>query len=543
MKRGLYFCVIVSCLAAIFPSLPLRAQPDPNSPWPMFHGDARNTGRGRFLAAQKGELLWSYFTGGQVRSSACAASDGTVYFGSGDWDNNIYALSFEGDLLWSYTTGEGIQGTCALSSNGNIYCGSSDNRFYALARTGSLGWSYETGGANNASPAEGDDGTVNFGSEDHRIYALSETGSQRWSYRIESSIRGKAAIGSEGEIYIGSIISPSSNLYALESMGALKWSYRIIWDLEAGIAIGDDDKLYFGTTSLTTHLYSFSNGGLMLWSYLTGNVDSTPAISSDGTIYFSANDAHINALNNNCTLHWSYRTGASQTTNSTAALGLDGSVYTSSKDGNCYAFNQTGSVKWSYYIGDSECAPSIGLHGAVYVGSLGNVMYAFEGQPTETPTQTPTETPTATPTPTPNYVELRITNGSDFSAGQKVALDWQTYEDRYGFRDVPCNIYLGVAMNPVKEGQPVTVAEIVKSGRLYLFDSKLRASRYNPKKIAPTYKNVRFPHPKFDSHGTLTFTVPRGAAGRWIFAAAFIKKGDSFPAQPPVEVSNGFTLH
>jgi hypothetical protein len=69
------------------------------------------------------------------------------------------------------------------------------------------------------------------------------------------------------------------------------------------------------------------------------------------------------------------------------------------------------------------------------------------------------------------------------------------------------------------------------------------ALRYNPKKIAPTYKNVRFPYPKFDSHGTLNFTVPRGAKGRWAFAVAFIKKGDSFPAQPPVEVSNGFTLH
>ena len=540
VKNGLYFYACSCFLAVTFVILPLQAQPDPNSPWPMFHGDVRNTGRSPFLASQKGELLWSYFTGGDVTSSASAGSDGTVYFGSGDWDNNIYALSFEGDLLWSYTTGEGILGTCALSSHGNIYCGSSDNRFYALTHTAGLAWSYETGGANSASPVEADDGTIYFGSEDNSFYALSETGSQRWSYRMEGKgIKGEAAIGTGGEIYIGSISQPNSKIYALESTSALKWSYGTIWDLEAGIAIGDDDRLYFGTTSEITYLYSFTNAGEMVWRYLTGNIDSTPAISTDGTIYFGANDYRIYALHSNCTLHWSYMTGAVNTTNSTAALGIDGTVYTSSKDNACYALNSSGSLKWSYDIGDSECAPSIGLHGAVYVGSLGNVMYAFEGPPTATPTQTPTPFVT----PTPNYVELRVTNGAEFNPGAKVVLRWDSYQDRYEFAGKPCAVYLAAALNPPAEDTPVTVNQIVASKALFIFDSKLRPVRYNPRSVKPTYPRVAFPAPGVGSGGTISFTVPRGAAGRWGFAAAFVRLDNKqFPSQPPVEVSHGFNL-
>ena len=61
--------------------------------------------------------------------------------------------------------------------------------------------------------------------------------------------------------------------------------------------------------------------------------------------------------------------------------------------------------------------------------------------------------------------------------------------------------------------------------------------------MKPTWSGVRFPVPNLGSNGTLNFQVPGGVAGRWAFAAAFIRMDDGqYPAQPPVEVSNGVNV-
>jgi hypothetical protein len=147
-----------------------------------------------------------------------------------------------------------------------------------------------------------------------------------------------------------------------------------------------------------------------------------------------------------------------------------------------------------------------------------------------------------------NYVELHVVpNASgeyDFSRGNTVVLEWEARENMYNFRDVPCDVYLGAAMNPPGEDTEVSVNQIVGSGALYIFDSAKRATRYSASTLRPMYKNVRFPVPNIGSYGTITFNVPGGAAGRWVFAAAFVRRDNGqYPADPPVELSNGFTLH
>ena len=155
----------------------------------------------------------------------------------------------------------------------------------------------------------------------------------------------------------------------------------------------------------------------------------------------------------------------------------------------------------------------------------------------------------ALPTPTPNYLELRVranaSGGYDFNPDETLVLEWTTYQDRYGFTNVPCAIYLGASMTPPGTDTVVSVAEIVNnSGALFLFDNSLRASRYAPGNVSPTWSGVSFPLPVTGSSGTVNFRVPGGAAGSWAFAAAFVRlDGGGFPADPPVEVSNGFILH
>ena len=535
MKPRVLAGAIVSCLLSLLSNSILYAQPA-DSPWPMFHRDVRNTGQSDQLASQDGRLLWSYGTNGDVTASPVVAADGVAYFGAGVGDNNIYALSFQGDLLWSYATGNGVQGSCSLSSSDTIYCGSSDNGFYALTTDGDFIWSYVTGGPNIGSPSEGSDGTIYLGSSDNRFYAVSSIGGLNWSYETGGEIHGCAGLGAQGDIFIGAL---DHRIYSMRSTGSLSWSYRfdesLVHGLEGGVVIGSDGALYFGTTSIITALYAMESSGTLRWTYHTGDIYGTPALANDGTVYFGADDNEIMTLNSNGSMNWSYFTGE-DVRNGTAAIGSDGMIYASSKDGGCYAIDSLGILKWSYQIGDSECAPSIGYSGTLYVGSLDNVVCAFEGQPTPTPTQTPT--------PTPNYVELRVTNGTEFNPGAKVILRWDSYQDMYGFTGKPCAVYLAAALEPPAEDMPVTVNQIVSSGALFIFDSGMRPVKYNPKSLKPTFSGVRFPVPGMGSGGSLTFVAPAGAAGRWVFAAAFIRLDNKqFPAQPPVEVSNGFTLH
>jgi len=161
-----------------------------------------------------------------------------------------------------------------------------------------------------------------------------------------------------------------------------------------------------------------------------------------------------------------------------------------------------------------------------------------------TVTQPAPATPPPPATPTPNYIDLHVTNGSDFSPGQQLILDWTTHEQLFGFAGVPCDFYLAAASNPPAEDTAVTVNQILQSKALFVFDSKMNPLLFNPKKLKPTFSSVSFPVPGLGSSGMIPFNVPSGAVGRWVFVAALVRRDNGqFPAQPPVEVSNGFNLH
>jgi len=75
-------------------------------------------------------------------------------------------------------------------------------------------------------------------------------------------------------------------VYALdEATGALKWSFPTGGNLQSSPAIGSDGTVYVG--SWDKHVYAL-NGvtGALKWTQVTGDlVVSSPAIASDGSIY------------------------------------------------------------------------------------------------------------------------------------------------------------------------------------------------------------------------------------------------------------------
>ncbi|MEI6634770.1 MAG: PQQ-binding-like beta-propeller repeat protein, partial [Chlamydiota bacterium] len=77
--------------------------------------------------------------------------------------------------------------------------------------------------------------------------------------------------------------------YAGPSWPALSWSYKTGYDIESSPAIGSDGRVYVG--SLDNRLYAVGSGGSLAWTYLTGDyVESSPALGSDGRVYVGSAD-------------------------------------------------------------------------------------------------------------------------------------------------------------------------------------------------------------------------------------------------------------
>ena len=65
---------------------------------------------------------------------------------------------------------------------------------------------------------------------------------------------------------------------------------------------------------------------------------------------------------------WEYKTGGD--VGSSPAIGSDGTIYVGSEDNNLYAMNPDGSKKWAFRTGDDvKSSPAIGSDGTIYVGS------------------------------------------------------------------------------------------------------------------------------------------------------------------------------
>jgi len=119
--------------------------------------------------------------------------------------------------------------------------------------------------------------------------------------------------------------------------------------------------------------------GTLQWAYPTGgNVYSSPALASDGTIYVGSNDTKLYAINANGTLKWAYTTGGS--VSSSPALASNGTIYVGSGNGKLYAINANGTLQWAYTTGgEVRSSPAIAANGTIYVGSGDGKLYALYG--------------------------------------------------------------------------------------------------------------------------------------------------------------------
>ena len=159
---------------------------------------------------------------------------------------------------------------------------------------------------------------------------------------------------------------------------AAKWRFETSDDVDSSPAIGADGTVYVGSDD--GNLYAVEpETGAELWRFPAGGeIRSSPAVGSDGTIYFGSKNV-LHAVNARGVLKWSFNAG-DYIFSSPAVSNESRVVYVGSSNGSLYAISPTCTLKWQFQTGDKiVSSPAIGhdgLEAVVYVGSNDRHVYA-----------------------------------------------------------------------------------------------------------------------------------------------------------------------
>jgi large repetitive protein len=394
-------------------------------PWPVYGHDARHTGVSAYQGPSAPVATQWSFPVSKSGSSSVLGPDGTIYMGT---SSGVYAMNPDGTVKWTFIGDPDItiNSTPAVASDGTIYVGIG-NDLYAINPDGTEKWRESTGGLVLSSPMLSSNGTIYVGSNDGYVYAIDSHAADpaarlKWKSAFVGSVGYNApAISPDGDtVYITSRYLSDSTVGAIAAIdagtGLVDWQVPTPGGIvfQSSPAVGTDGTIYFG--SRNTYIYALNPDGSEKWSFKTsGWIDATPTLGNDGTIYVGSADKNLYALNSDGSLKWKFATAGQ--VRAMAAMGSDGTLYVGDSNTRLYAVNPDGTENWSlsllggYGILDT---PIIGTDGTLYVGTywINGRVYAIGPKPDPYLGQCVFQNPQA-----PNYYIDDYDEGQDWGTG------------------------------------------------------------------------------------------------------------------------------
>lgn len=374
------------------PTVPLQA----GSPWPKFRGNAAQTALGTVHASQHGGAQWSFATGAGIFSSPIVGADGTVYFGSADF--NFYALNPDGSKRWTAPTGEIIDSAGLLDDQGHVYFGSGDGILRALdAQTGAQVWQFQadapkvTGGFIDwfeGNVAIGPTGMLYVPNDNFYVYGVDRTkGTSSWHFKMPDQTWSLPAVDpASGTIYVGNnnlLPILGKNTYSIAPDGTIDWATATLGTIAASPLLTSagtsGPAMVVGGFDGYSRAYKAADG-TKLWELATrDHIYASPALLPDGTIVQPSCDGTVYAVNpSDGSLRWSFDTGTP--IRSSPAVDADGHVYMGGGDGNLYVLNPDGSLRFAMKLisdvrNDLNSSPALGQD-AVYLGGESGQLFS-----------------------------------------------------------------------------------------------------------------------------------------------------------------------
>lgn len=162
------------------------------------------------------------------------------------------------------------------------------------------------------------------------------------------------------------------------------WQFPTNFDVTSSPAVGSDGTVYFA--SFDSYVYAVNSDGSKKWQLLTSSPSllASPAIGPDGTVYVGSDSSYLQAINGSTgTRKWRFT--STSPFSGTPAVGSDGTIYF--RDNTAlYALTDNGASalkKWSFaFTGTALASPVIGIDGTIYVGA-GKTFYAINPDGTQ----------------------------------------------------------------------------------------------------------------------------------------------------------------
>jgi len=371
--------------------------------WPKFRGDERNTGRSRVdLSAFDGELIevWRFRTNGAVVSSPAIGPDSEIYIGSGD--TNVYRIGPGGPSdsgNWQFGSLAAITTGPAIDQVGQVYVTSNDGNLYtlesftgeslrsAVAAVGVLA-SPNVGSGSNA-------GVVYVGSLATGAFAICPNNVLRWASQI-FPVANVPALGFDGTVYLPASVG-ARTLSALDpGNGQTNWIFTATAPILAAPIVGDDASVFVvdsaGRAFVLDPVVGTSGGVLF---DVGAGVTSSPALGADGTpgadtLYVADQAGKLTAIDltsvnpsrAGASARWTFTVPGGAAINSSPAVTVDGTILFGADDGVLYAVRDLGNaaeVRWTFTTaGPLRSSPAVaddGL-GTIYFGSSDGSVYA-----------------------------------------------------------------------------------------------------------------------------------------------------------------------
>ena len=218
-----------------------QRQPAPpeGGDWPLFRGNALQTGVTSAKLPERLEVLWKFQTKEGIEAAAAIVGD-TVYVGS--LDEHLYALDLRtGAQKWKYKGTGGFKAPPSVSE-GLVFVGDEEGLFHCVdAATGQKRWTFETG-AEITSGANFAGKFILFGSHDSTLYCLDRAGKLVWKFKTQGPVNGSPVVAGNQTFVAGC----DSNLHAIDVTTGKELAEIELSGQAAATAGVVGDRLYVG---------------------------------------------------------------------------------------------------------------------------------------------------------------------------------------------------------------------------------------------------------------------------------------------------------
>ncbi len=337
----------------VFPTFePIVASPTLDDNGNVYVGDED----GWFYSIDvKGQLRWSYQAKDAIYAAAAIFRD-NVYVPS--MDSNLYCFDTQGKLRWKTFLGDELYTAPAVDPKGNLYIGGDAGTLYALSNRGQVRWRYKTGDEISSSPTIGVNGLIYITCDS--VYCLDSRGRRRWTFGTPNGdyFFAGAVPDLAGNVYVG---NEDGRIYCIGPDGRQRWCAPVPDEdeIKTEVVIAPGDTLYVGSDGY--YLFRKAPGDVARLVYEVDDyLISTPAISSNRTLYFLPDDGFVYAVSATGRRVWRYEVAMEEKDlyyTSSPVIGPDGTVYVGSWDGGLYAFEGDGPPArslWPQYRHDAQ---------------------------------------------------------------------------------------------------------------------------------------------------------------------------------------------